>query len=213
MIRAVAVMALMGTAPLAAQDARTVLGTAEHTYAQIRTLRASFTQLLRNPMMGDETTTGTLYLAPPEHFSMRFADPEGDRLVADGEWLWIYTPSTVPDQVIRQPIPESGPATPNLFGQFVDRPFERYDAEYLGTDTVGYMAVESVRLTPRVPDLGFRSVVLGLSADGMIRRLAIVEDSGQRRTLVFDDIVVNAEIPQAELRFRVPRGTRVVGND
>ena len=40
----------------------------------------------------------------------------------------------------------------------------------------------------------------------------IVEDSGQRRTLVFDSIVVNAPIPEDELIFRVPRGTRIVSD-
>ncbi|MCH8841319.1 MAG: hypothetical protein IH831_11745, partial [Planctomycetes bacterium] len=63
---------------------------------------------------------GVLFLVPPDRFAMRFEEPEGDRIVADGEWLWAYTPSTVPDQVIRQPIPRFGVATPNLFGQFVD---------------------------------------------------------------------------------------------
>ena len=141
---------------------------------------------------------------------MRFSQPEGDRIVADGEWLWLYTPSTTPNQVIRQSIPEMGPATPNLFGQFVDNPLERYHATYVGVDSAAGYRVENVRLVPRVDGIPFRSVVISLSADGMLRKVNIVEDSGQRRTLVFDSIVVNAPIPEDELIFRVPRGTRIV---
>jgi chaperone LolA len=196
--------------PAAAQDAAEVLATAEATYHQIATLHAEFTQTLVNPMMGDDTTTGTLYLSPPDRFSMRFADPEGDRIVADGTWLWLHTPSTTPNQVIRQPIPEAGPATPNLFGQFVNRPLDRYTATYVGLDSVGGYRVENVRLIPRVAGIPFRSVVISLSADGMLRKVNIVEDSGQRRMLVFDSIIVNAPIPPEELIFRVPRGTRIV---
>ena len=107
--------------PATAQTVTAVLATAEATYHEIETLHAEFTQMLVNPMMGDETTTGTLYLSPPGRFSMRFSQPEGDRIVADGEWLWLYTPSTTPNQVIRQSIPNMGPATPNLFGQFTSR--------------------------------------------------------------------------------------------
>lgn len=196
--------------PATAQTVTAVLATAEATYRDIQTLHAEFTQMLVNPMMGDETTTGTLYLSPPGRFSMRFSQPEGDRIVADGEWLWLYTPSTTPNQVIRQSIPEMGPATPNLFGQFVDNPLERYHATYVGVDSAAGYRVENVRLVPRVEGIPFRSVVISLSADGMLRKVNIVEDSGQRRTLVFDSIVVNAPIPEEELIFRVPKGTRVV---
>ncbi len=133
-----------------------------------------------------------------------------DRIVGDGTWLWLYTPSTTPNQVIRQVIPEVGPATPNLFGQFVDRPLERYDATYAGIDSVAGYRVENVRLVPRVEGIPFRSVVISLSADGMLRKVDLVEDSGQRRTLVFDSITVNAPIPEEELVFRVPRGTRII---
>ena len=196
--------------PATAQTAIAVLATAETTYRDIKTLHAEFTQMLVNPMMGDETTTGTLYLSPPGRFSMRFSQPEGDRIVADGERLWLYTPSTTPNQVIRQSIPEMGPATPNLFGQFVDNPLERYHATYVGVDSAAGYRVENVRLVPRVDGIPFRSVVISLSADGMLRKVNIVEDSGQRRTLVFDSILVNAPIPENELIFRVPNGTRVV---
>ncbi len=196
--------------PATAQTVTAVLATAEATYRDIQTLHAEFTQMLVNPMMGDETTTGTLYLSPPGRFSMRFSQPEGDRIVADGEWLWLYTPSTTPNQVIRQSIPEMGPATPNLFGQFVDNPLARYHATYVGVDSAAGYRVENVRLVPRVDGIPFRNVVISLSADGMLRKVNIVEDSGQRRTLVFDSIVVNAPIAEDELIFRVPKGTRVV---
>ena len=196
----------------AAQTATAVLATAEATDHQIETLHAEFTQMLVNPLMGNETTTGALYLSPPDRFSMRFSKPEGDRIVADGQWLWLHTPSTTPNQVIRQAIPEVGPATPNLFGQFVDRPLDRYYATYAGIDSVTGYRVDNVRLVPRVEGMPFRSVVISLSADGMLRKVDIVEDSGQRRTLVFDSITVNAPIPEQELVFRVPRGTKIVTN-
>ena len=209
-MRTLAAVVILWGQPAFAQSADAVLATAEDTYHQIRTLQADFTQTLVNPMMGDETTEGVLFLDPPQRFSMRFREPEGDRIVADGTWLWLHTPSSVPDQVIRQPIPEVGPATPNLFAQFVDRPLERYHASYLGVDSAAGFAVENVRLVPRIAGIPFRSAVISLSEDGMLRKVSMVEESGQRRTLVFDTIVVNGPIPAEELVFRVPRGTKIV---
>jgi len=203
---------LLFVAPLAAQDAPSALARAETAYWKLMSLRAEFEQTIVNPMLGaPETTRGTLYLVPPSRFAMKFSEPAGDRIVADGDWLWAYTPSTVPGQVIRQPVPQAGAATPNLFAQFVDRPLERYDATYAGADTVAGDAVDLVTLVPKVEGLPFRRVTIAVSREtGLLRRLAIVEDSGQRRTLVLASLAPNAAVPLGEVRFEVPRGVKVV---
>ena len=203
---------LVVAAPLAAQDAPAALARAEAAYRTLTSLRAQFEQTIVNPMLsGPETSRGMLYLVPPSRFAMRFTEPAGDRVVADGEWLWAYTPSTVPGQVIRQPVPQAGAATPNLFAQFVDRPLERYDATYAGRDTVAGDLVDLVALVPKVEGLPFRRVTIAVSREsGMLRRLAIVEDSGQRRTLVLTALAPNAPVLPAEVRFEVPRGVKIV---
>jgi outer membrane lipoprotein carrier protein len=163
-------------------------------------------------MLGDpETSRGMLFLVKPDKFAMRFSDPAGDRIVADGTWLWAYTPSTVPGQVIRQPVPTSGATTPNLFAQFVERPLERYEATWVGRDTVIGEPVEVVTLVPRSRGLGFRRATVAISErTGWLRRVEIVEDSGQRRTLVLTGLAPDASVPAAEVTFPVPRGTKVV---
>ncbi len=201
----------VGTA-LAAQDVDSALARAQRAYDAMATLRAEFSQTLVNPMLGDpERSRGVLFLQPPGRFAMRFTQPPGDRIVADGAWLWIYTPSSVPGQVIRQPVPAAGPNTPNLFSQFVDRPLERYRATYQGADTAAGEPVDVIRLVPRTADLPFREAVLALSRrTGWLRRLALVEESGQRRLLVFERLTLNQAIAPAELRFVPPRGVKVV---
>ena len=205
--------ALMLAAPsLSAQSADSVLARAQRAYDGMTTLRAAFSQTLTNPMLGGpEQSRGVLFLQPPGRFAMRFSEPSGDRVVADGQWLWVYTPSSVPDQVIRQPIPTSGANTPNLFAQFVDQPLERYRASYVGSDTVAAEPVDLVRLVPKGNDAPFREAVIGISRrDGWMRRLSLVEESGQRRVLTFQRLDINQLIPPGELRFSVPRGTRVI---
>ena len=213
-VTALAATLLVAAAPLAAQDAVSALARAQRAYDGMTTLRAEFTQTLINPMLGKpETSHGVLFLQPPGRFAMRFSDPAGDRIVADGTWLWIYTPSSVADQVIRQPIPKAGANTPNLFAQFVDHPLERYRATYVGADTVGGEPVDVVRLVPRQPDMPFTRADLAIArSDGWPRRLSLVEESGQHRVLVFDRPTVNQGVPPAELRFAVPKGTKIVAS-
>ena len=203
---------VLAAPPLSAQSADSVLARAQRAYDGMTTLRAAFSQTLTNPMLGGpEQSRGVLFLQPPGRFAMRFTEPSGDRVVADGQWLWVYTPSSVPDQVIRQPIPTSGANTPNLFAQFVDRPLERYRASYVGSDTVAAEPVDLVRLVPKGNDVPFREAVIGISRrDGWMRRLSLVEESGQRRVLTFQRLDINQLIPPGELRFTVPRGTRVI---
>ena len=203
---------VLAAPPLSAQSADSVLARAQRAYDGMTTLRAAFSQTLTNPMLGGpEQSRGVLFLQPPGRFAMRFSEPSGDRVVADGQWLWVYTPSSVPDQVIRQPIPTSGANTPNLFAQFVDQPLERYRASYVGSDTVATEPVDLVRLVPKGNDVPFREAVIGISRrDGWMRRLSLVEESGQRRVLTFQRLDINQLIPPGELRFSVPRGTRVI---
>lgn len=202
----------LAAAPLRGQDAAATLARAETAYRELASLRAEFEQVISNPMLGaPETSRGTLYLVPPERFALRFTEPAGDRIVADGTWLWAYTPSTVPGQVIRQSVPETGASTPNLFGQFVDRPLERYQATAAGRDTVAGEPVELVTLVPTAAGLPFRRVTVAVSTrTGLVRRLAIVEESGQLRTLTLLAVAANAPVLPAEVTFHVPRGVKVV---
>lgn len=208
----ISALCLLVPCQLHAQSASEVLAAAEQRYAAIRTLTADFRQVIDNPVFGDpEETNGILYLSPPERFAMRFIDPAGDRIVADGEWLWLWNPSTIDDQVIRSPIPTAGPATPNLFAQFVERPLERYEIAYVGRQEAAGRSVHLIELVPRSEDIPFAEATVYIDAqDWMMRAIAIVEHSGQRRYLEFDNVVENREIAEAELTFTPPRGVRVV---
>jgi outer membrane lipoprotein carrier protein len=206
---------LISTSVLSAQDATSALRRAEIAYRGLTTLTAEFSQTLVNPMLGaPEGTSGRIFLVPPNRFAMRFNEPVGDRIVADGTWLWLYAPSTVPGQVIRQPIPQSGVSSPNLIGQFVDRPLERYEVTYVGEDAVAEETVDVLRLTPLGESLGFRWAEIAVArSDGILRRMDLMEESGQRRVLVFSGIRMQVQIPDGELRFDVPDGVRVIQPD
>ena len=214
-MRCLALALLFACGVLEAQDATSVLNRAERKYRSIETLEAHFTLTIVNPMLGGpETTHGVFLLVPPNRFAMRFSDPPGDRIVADGKWLWAYAPSSVPNQVFRQPIPKHGAATPNLLAQFVDRPLEHYRATYVGSDSLTGELVDIVHLVPRSKSMPFRSADISISrASGMVRRLQLVEPSGQQRTILFDEMREGIKIPDSELRFDVPKGTRIITPD
>ncbi|HWC73679.1 MAG TPA: outer membrane lipoprotein chaperone LolA [Gemmatimonadales bacterium] len=202
----------LSKAKSAAVDPLAILDRASASYDTVKTLQADFTQIVDNPMIGDpDTTRGKLYQKRSNYFEMRFTEPKNDRIVADGKHLWLYTPSTTPNQVIRTAIPSTGTSGPNLIGQFVEHPRERYDARYLRSDSLSDGIADVIALTPRANDLPYSAATVWIAKqDGLVRRIEIVETGGQRRTIVLRNLAVNRDIPAREFRFSPPGGTQVV---
>lgn len=197
---------------LPAQDPWSVLDRASAAYQTIATLSADFVQIVANPMIGaPDTTRGKLHQMRPSRFAMRFTHPKGDRIVADGRYLWLYTPSTTPGQVIRSRIPDVGTTGPNLIGQFVEHPRERYSARYLRADSLADGWADVVALVPKQDDQPYRDAVIWVDRDdGLVRRIEITETWSQHRTVILTNLKVNAGAPGREFTFAPPGGVRVV---
>lgn len=197
---------------LAVQDPGPILDRASASFDTVRTLQADFTQVIANPMLGDpDTTRGKLFQRRPNLFAMRFTSPKDDRIVADGRRLWLYTPSTTPGQVIRSTIPGSGTTGPNLIGQFVERPRERYDARYVRADSLADGWTDVIALKPHAIDLPYSEATVWIARqDGLVRRIEIVETSGQRRTIALRHLAVNQPIAAREFKFSPKAGLQVV---
>jgi outer membrane lipoprotein carrier protein len=169
-------------------------------------------QVIDNPMIDRAESRGTLVQAGPSKLAMRFTDPPGEAIVIDSEHVWVYTPSTVPGQVLRLKAPTGGPVYGyNLIAWLLDKPAERYQPKYLRQDTVGGRPVDVVELVPAVPDLPFERAILWLDrGDALPRRLEITERGGALRTLTLSKVQVNRRVPDSTFTFRVPSGVRVV---
>jgi outer membrane lipoprotein carrier protein len=208
----IGLLAFFATAPLQAQDANAVIGRAAKVYRSVGSLKANFVQVIDNPMIDSAESQGTLIQAGPDKLSMRFTDPAGEAIVIDGQHVWVYTPSTVPGQVIRLAVPSGGPAYGyNLLAWFLDRPAERYKASYLRHERVNGRTADVIQLVPAVPDLPFEKAVIWLDqGSGLPQRLEIHEQSGATRTLNLSQVRVNEQVPARTFTFKVPSGVRVV---
>ncbi|HTR21025.1 MAG TPA: outer membrane lipoprotein carrier protein LolA [Gemmatimonadales bacterium] len=195
-------------------DPTPILDHAATVYRGVTTVSADFVQIITNPMVGPpDTTRGKLYERRPGEFAMRFTAPSGDRIVADGRYLWLYTPSTTPDQVIRRRIPDTGTTGPNLIGQFVEHPHERFLARYVRADSSagGAGIADVVALTPRDQNAPYAGARVWIARnDGLVRRIDISEAGGQERTVILSELRINGSVPAGEFRFTPPGGTRVV---
>ncbi len=210
--RLLVLLGLTATVPAQAQDAGEIIGRAARVYRSLASLQADFVQVIDNPMIDSAQTEGTLVQAGDAKLAMRFTDPAGEAIVIDGKHVWIYTPSTVPGQVLRLKVPSGGPAYGyNLLAWFLDRPAERYRASNVGTERLSGRTTDVIKLVPAVPDLPFTQAVIWLDReDALPRRLEIQEQSGATRTLHLARLRVNQKVPEQTFTFKVPAGARVV---
>jgi outer membrane lipoprotein-sorting protein len=184
---------------------------AADVYRDLSSFRADFVQVIDDSMLGQLVTKGRLYQSGTSKLSMRFTDPAGDAIVMDGQALWVYTPSTTPNQVIKLP-PPSGPTFgPNVVAWLLDKPTERYQVTYVRADYLDGSPVDVIRLTPIDQSLAFARAVLWIGReDALPHRVELRERSGTLRTLTFNRIRINQPVTDDTYRFDVPSGVRVV---
>jgi outer membrane lipoprotein carrier protein len=190
-------------------DAAEILRRVERTYADVRSMRADFVQSLTVPLLGStQRSEGQLFQRQPDRFLMRFTDPAGDVMVADGRHFWLYTPSVDPNQVIRARIAEGG-APVDLHQQFLSNPNQRFVATLTGTEQVDGRATHALSLVPRGSS-PYRLIRIWVDQrDNLVRRFEMTEENGSVRRLDLRNLRLNAEIDESVFRFSPPAGAQI----
>ena len=206
---------LLGPAAVRAQrdPARTAIQRAVSAWSDVRTVRAEFTQTVSNALTGTSANAvGTYQQRRPDLLSVRFQSPDGDRIVADGTWLWVYLPTSTPGQVIKQAETAGGSGTVDITGSLLDHPFEKYNIADVGPDTVDGRAARAVILAPKPdgPTEFSRAKVWIDAADGYIRQFEVSQSNGVTRRVHLTSLQVNGPTDDSAFRFVVPKGVRVV---
>ncbi len=217
-VRAFAVGAAVGAAfllaarPARAQDAGAILDRAVAAYAKVNSLRADFVQEVNDPMIGGgEPSRGEFLQQRPGKFAMRWSQPRGDLLVADGQYLWVYLPSSTPNQVVRTRLTGRAGESADVISEFLEHPRDRFSVAYVRADRAGGREADVLALTPLERGAAYTRVLVWVDRqDALVRRLEITEASGAVRRLSFDRVRTNVTIPASAFTFRPPAGIRVV---
>ena len=188
-----------------------ILARAARAYAGVQTLRADFEQTTENPVLRRTTTSrGTLFQQRPDRFAMRFSQPEGDRIVADGQYIWLYYPSIDAEQVIRMSARAGGAGAVDLQAQFVGDPTARFNAVHNGVENVGGRAADVLTLTPRGSE-SYRTLKVWVDrGDALVRRFEITDHTGVVRRFILRNLTPGADLDAGVFRFTPPEGAHVV---
>ena len=200
--------ALVSQGP-AGDEADEILARAAEAYRHATTLKAEFVQKIEIRALEQEREgRGVVYQKKPNFFMMKFEDPAGDIVVADGQHFWMYYPSAQPGQVIKTSITR-GPNNPGLGSQFVDNPSHRYAATYVGREEVAGRSAHLLALVPKF-DAPYTLVRVWIDAsDHLVRKFEVYEENDTVRTVTLTDLQTGIELPDELFRFSPPEGVEV----
>lgn len=198
-------------APVRAQSPEATLDRAVEAYSKVKTARATFTQTITNPLTETTTTSrGEMQQRIPGYIDVRFTEPAGDRIVADGKSVWVYLPSTNPGQVIKTRAGENGAGVPDVTAQFLDSPRERYNISEGGKEVVNGRSAHAVVLVPKDPSIPLTKATIWVDdADALVRQFETVDQSGLVRRVTIGKLTLNGKLDPNAFTFRPPKGVKV----
>lgn len=200
-----------GAAPLDAPagDPQSILRRAERRYAGIRSMEAGFSQVVTIPLLEQtQRSRGKMYHRRPDRFLMRFTEPRGDVVVADGRYLWMYYPSVDAKQVMRSSLAQGGQSA-DLHREFLSNTAERFTARLVGSEQVGGRTADVLVLTPRQP-APYRRVRIWVDReDSLVRRFEVHEENESVRLIELSDLRPNAAVDDDLFSFTPPPGAQV----
>lgn len=181
-------------------------------YAHIRTAKATFEQTITNPLLGSTfRSKGEFEQSRPNKFAFRFTDPQGDMIVCDGRFVWVYLPASTPGRVNKAPCGGDQAGSLDLIGEFFSNPKERYTIGDGGAATVGERRAHIVLLTPKSKDAAFvRAKVWIDPTTGSLLQFEAVEPNGLTRLVRITSFSPNAAVTARAFTFAVPKGVKVV---
>ncbi len=201
----------------AQQNPAAVFDRAVAAYAHVTTAQGSFEQSVTNPLTGTANLAkGDFVQQRPSRLSVRFTEPAGDRIVADGKWVWVYVPSSAPGQVIRMPVsdgrnsPAVGAVSIDFITQFLSGPTTRYVVTGAGPDTVGGRGTYIIVLVPRQTEQIAKAKLWVDDADGAVRQFEVTDQSGTVRHVRVIKESFNGAVNSSSFVFTPPPGVKVV---
>ncbi len=189
--------ALFTVAPPASADP---LAELSGYFEDVETLEGRFEQTVKDER-GEvlERSRGSLAIERPDRFEWVYETPFEQRIVADGERLWIHDVDL--EQVTVRPLKEtlgSGPAL-LLSGRL-----ETLEEQFTTRVDGGWIELE-----PRDSDWQMEAARLRME-DGLPREVIVIDGLGQENRLVLEDLARDVAFGEERFRFEPEPGMDVI---
>lgn len=165
----------------------------------IRTLNASFTQVVKVKQRELTRSSGTMALSRPGHLRWETKAPMEQLIIADGQRVWIYDVDL--EQVSVKKQQGSLGETAALF---LNQSNQRLTKDFL----VAWQSLakeDRFELKARSKQANFQQVILVFQGE-RLKEIDLNDQLGQHTEIVLDDIQVNQSLPASLFKFQRPKG-------
>lgn len=178
-------------------------------FDNVKSMQAEFTQTVSSQGFSDkETSKGLFRLLRPGKFRWDYEQPYQQRIIADGNKLWVYDVDM--DQVIVKPLNLVLGQTPAVLLSGTASLTDRFDIQDVPSRSEQGLAW--VELRPKDTESSYEKLLLGFSEQNL-RAMELVDNFGQITTLEFSNLQRNATIDPKVFQFHPPPGVDVIGDE
>lgn len=205
-------------APAAADPARTALASVQTFYDQTRDVSADFFQTYVNKLYDrTDKSRGHVVFKKPGKMRWDYAKPNGKVIVAGNGKLLVYEPGEEPTdkgQVLEQNFAQADLPQAMSFLLGTGKLSDDFDAKLLDAAREGFANGQVLELRPKKPNPHFDRLLFYVESSsalrGLVRRIVIVDASGNRNRFDFSAFKFNSGTPESTFEWRPPADARKV---
>ena len=173
-------------------------------YNGLHSLRTNFTETFHG-MGVDREERGTLLLRKPGKMHWSYSTPAGKVFILDGKYAWFYSPGDAQvERVSASQLDDLRSPLRFLLGH------TQLQKELVGLSLVERAGGFELSGVPKGMQSRVEKIVLGVTADGIIHSMSILETDGAQTAFTFTDSRADAPAPETEFVFHPPPGIPVV---
>jgi outer membrane lipoprotein-sorting protein len=164
---------------------------------------------------GDVRYTGKMKYKKPDRLLLEFVEPEGQKIVANEQLLYIYIPylKVVCQQSLGEDTESSILSTASESG--LSKLFDEYSFSFYDTSALqsfGNTRAYHLKLVQKRPKVGFKQMDMWVSENGLILQSQSISPNGVTVSLTFSEIQLNVELPDYIFEFEVPADAQIIRN-
>lgn len=196
-------------------DARTIAARVQSFYDQTRDVSADFYQTYVNKLYKrTDRSQGKVVFRKPGMMRWDYAQPNGKIIVSDGKRLVMYEPGDDGDkgQYAEQEVSQAQLPQAMSFLMGSGRLEESFTFRLLDAAKEGYPNGDVLELKPKQPTPHYVRILFYVERDprlrGLVRRILIIDESGNRNRFDFSAIKFNGGVGEEPFRWAPPAGSR-----
>ena len=201
----------------AADPARDVARAVQAFYDQTRDVSASFHQTYVNKLYKrTDRSSGKVVFKKPGMMRWDYAQPNGKVIASTGKSLTVFEPGEggEPGQVIEQTIAQAQLPQALAFLMGTGKLETDFTFRLLDAAAEGFTTGDVLELRPKTPTPHFDRILFyvekAAAVRGLVRRILIIDSSGNRNRFDFTGLKFNTNVDGTPFKYTPPAGTRKV---